>query len=234
MEKCLVIGGGLVATIFAEDDRFELCPHTIWRQLNLEKFDAIVNAAGLNMESKCLRRSMREVAQANVMLPLDAVKFAKARGLPVLNFSTGGVYEFGGVRTEDDDLKPHNRYVASKVAMESLIACEGYEKSFVFRLPFVCRFNNHPSDLSGRVRGWEQCEDVNASVVYEADLRNAAIEALEGARGGIYNIASGTFHFPTFLEDRLDWRGEVVPAHSMGKTPNAQLNTAKAFRAGLL
>ena len=44
---------------------------------------------------------------------------------------------------------------------------------------------------------------------------------------GIYNIASGDVHFPRFIEDRFGWGGDVVPPSSLGKTPNAQLDTGK-------
>lgn len=128
---------------------------------------------------------------------------------------------------------PLYRYTASKVYMEHALQNEAYQKLYIFRIPFVCLFNNHPNDLSARVQNWTHCEDVTASIVYKADLEGAIRRALtNGAPGGIYNIASGTVHFPTFLEDRFGWEGEVVPAHSMGRTPNSQLNVDKHCKQG--
>ena len=76
---------------------------------------------------------------------------------------------------------------------------------------------------------------MTASIVYQSTVEQAVRRALtNGVPGGIYNIASGTVHFPTFLEDRLNWKGDVVQAHSMGMTPNSQLSVEKARKAGLL
>ena len=235
MDKYLVVGRGLVGSIFAEDPQFDLVSHDEWHNRDLDTYSGMVCSAAISTEALCQQATMDEVFEANVMLPLRILKLAKARNIPCVVFSTAGVYREAGVRVETDDVHPHNRYTASKVFMEHTLQNEAYQRLYIFRIPFVCLFNNHPNDLSGRVPKWSKCEDVNASVVYKIALDNSVRGAmLKGVPGGIYNIASGTIHFPTFLEDRLGWNGEVMPAHTMGRTPNSQLNIGKAEESGLI
>ena len=243
MDNYLVVGRGLVGSIFAEDSRFDVVSHGDWHNRDLDSYSGIVCAAAISTEPQCQKATMAEVLEANVELPLRMLKLAQARDIPFVAFSTAGVYREAGVRKEEDDVHPHNRYAASKIFMEHTlqsqtrqIACGVfYERLFIFRIPFVCFFNNHPHDLSGRVPNWKKCEDVNASVVYRVVVEHAVHRALsEPTAGGIYNIASGIVHFPTFLEDRFNWKGDVVPAHSMGRTPNSQLDTRKSEKAGLI
>ena len=236
MDRYLVVGRGLVGSMLSEDERFAAVSHRDWVEASEDGYAGIVCAAAMSTEAKCLKATMAEVIEANVYLPLRLLKLAKARNVPCVVFSTAGVYREAGVRKEEDDVSPHNRYAASKIMMEYALQNEAYQHLFIFRIPFVCLFNNHPSDLSGRVPNWDKCEDVSASVVYKAQLYQAVCKVMNsgGAKGGIFNIASGTIHFPTFLEDRFNWRGNVVPAHTLGKTPNSQLDTRKAEEAGLL
>ena len=235
MEKYLVVGRGLVGSIFSEDSRFDVVSHDEWHNRNLDSYSGIVCAAAISTEALCQKATMAEVMEANVALPLRILKLAKARNVPFIVYSTGGVYREAGVRTEADDVSPHNRYTASKIYMEHTLLSEACQRLFIFRIPFVVLFNNHPNDLSARAHNWEQCENVNASVVYKADLEHSVRQAMtESPEGGIYNIATGIVHFPSFLSDRFGWDGDVVPAHSMGRTPNSQLNTEKAEESGLL
>ena len=72
-------------------------------------------------------------------------------------------------------------------------------------------------------------------VVYRAALVGSVEAAMRGeTRGGIFNVSSGDVHFLSFLEDRFGWRGEVAPAHSMGRAPNSQLDTQKAKEQNLI
>ena len=243
MNKYLVVGRGLVGSIFSDDSRFDVVSHDEWHNRNLDTYSGMVCAAAISTETLCQQATMAEVMEANVALPSRILKQAKARNIPCVVYSTAGVYREAGVRAETDDVHPHNRYTASKIFMEHTlqsqphqIACGVfYQKLFIFRIPFVALFNNHPNDLSGRVLNWRKCEDVCASVVYKADLEHSAKRAMSQlCDGGVYNIASGTIHFPAFLEDRFNWKGDVVPAHSMGRTPNSQLDTRKSKKAGLI
>ena len=243
MDKYLVVGRGLVGSIFAEDSRFDLVSHDEWQNRNLDTYSGMVCAAAISTETECQKATMEEVLKANVQLPLQMLRAAKSMNIPLVAFSTAGVYREAGVRREEDDVSPHNRYAASKIFMEHTlqsqtlrIACGVfYERLFIFRIPFVVLFNNHPNDLSARVHNWKQCEDVNASVVYKADIKHSVRHAMtKSSEGGIYNIATGIVHFPSFLSDRFGWDGDVVPAHSLGRTPNSQLDTGKAEKAGLL
>ena len=243
MDKYLVVGRGLVGSIFSEDSRFDVVSHHEWRYASKSDYAGIVCAAAISTEPKCLEVTMEEAIEANVYLPLRLLKLAKARNVPFVAFSTAGVYRTAGVHTESDDVHPHNRYAASKIFMEHSLQSQPhqipcgvfYERLFIFRIPFVVLFSNHANDLGMRVPNWSKCEDVTASIVYRADLAHAVDAALMGdAPGGVYNVASGTVHFPTFLEDRFGWRGNVVPAHTLGKTPNSQLDVSKAKHANLL
>ena len=229
MEKYLVVGRGLVGSIFSEEPQFDLVSHDEWHNRDLDSYSGMVCAAAISTEALCQKATMAEVMEANVTLPLRILKLAKSRNVPCVVFSTAGVYREAGVRVETDDVHPHNRYAASKVYMEHALQNEAYQKLYIFRIPFVCLFNNHPNDLSVRVQNWTQCENVNASVVYQAHIESSVQNAMaHGVPSGIYNVASGIVHFPTFLEDRFSWKGDVVPAHSMGLTPNSQLDTGKA------
>ena len=235
MDKYLVVGRGLVGSIFVDDPQFDLVSHDEWHNRDFDNYSGMVCAAAISTEALCLQATMAEVIEANVELPLRMLKLAKVRNIPCVAFSTAGVYRSPGVRREEDDVSPHNRYTASKIMMEYVLQNEAYQHLFIFRIPFVVLFNNHPNDLSGRVHNWEQCEDVNASVVYKADLEHSVRQALTmPCEAGIYNVATGIVHFPSFLSDRFGWKGDIVPAHSMGRTPNSQLNTTKAEEVGLL
>ena len=235
MDKYLVVGRGLVGSIFSEDSQFDVVSHDEWQNRNLDTYSGMVCAAAISTEALCQKATMAEVMEANVTLPLRILKLAKTHNIPCVAYSTAGVYREAGVRTEEDDVSPHNRYTASKIMMEYTLQNEAYQHTFIFRIPFVVLFNNHPNDLSARVHNWEQCEDLNASVVYKADLERSVRQAMtKTCEGGVYNIATGIVHFPSFLEDRFGWDGEIVPAHSMGRTPNSQLDTDKAKQAGLL
>lgn len=235
MKKYLVVGRGLVGSVFSQYAEFDVVSHHLWYRAAQFSYHGIVCAAAISTEPLCQQATMAEVIEANVELPLRMLKLAKARNIPFAVYSTAGVYRNPGVRVEKDDVSPHNRYTASKIFMEHTLTNEEYSKLFIFRIPFVCLFNNHPHDLSGRVPNWDKCEDVSASVVYKGALEHSLRHALSDLRtSGIYNIASGIVHFPTFLEDRFGWEGTVVPAHSMSRTPNSQLDTSKANEAGLL
>ncbi len=235
MNKYLVVGRGLVGSVFKKDPHFDVVSHEEWQRAAQHNYRGIVCAAAISAEARCQQATMTEVMEANVTLPLRILRLAKARNVPCVVYSTAGVYKEAGVRAETDDVHPHNRYTASKVYMEHALQNEAYQKLYIFRIPFVVLFSTHQNDLGSRVMNWAKCEDVNASVVYKAVLDRSVRRAMaNGVPGGIYNIASGIVHFPTFLEDRFNWRGDVVPAHSMGRTPNSQLNSSKAEKSGLL
>ena len=236
MDKYLVVGRGLVGSIFQDLPEFDVVSHKEWYfKAHKHPYEGIVCAAAMSTEAQCVEATMAEVVEANVNLPLRILRHAKSRYIPCVVYSTAGVYRKVGVNTEMDDVHPHNRYTASKIFMEARLSAEVYPQLYIFRIPFVVLFNNHLTDLSARVQNWTQVEDVTASVVYRAVLAGSVEAAMRGeTRGGIFNVSSGDVHFPSFLEDRFGWRGEVVPAHSMGRTPNSQLDTRKAKEQGLI
>lgn len=249
MDKYLVVGRGLVGSVFSDDKQFDVISHDEWSRrkqfdvishdtrLNhqLDHYHGIVCTAAISTEANCLKVTMNQLMEANVTLPWNILKQAKTNNIPCIAFSTAGVYRSPKIQSEKDDLSPHNRYTASKIAMEYVLQNESYDKLFIFRIPFVVLFTQHPNDFGERIKKWEKVEDVTASIIYRADIKYAVKSALQGAPNGTYNLASGDFHFPTFLQDRFSWRGDVVPAHSMSmRTPNSILNCDKAKQAGLL
>ena len=178
MDKYLVVGRGLVGSIFAGDPQFDVVSHDEWHNRNLDSYSGMVCAAAISTEAACQKATMAEVMEANVTLPLRILKLAKARNVPFVAFSTAGV------RSEEDDVSPHNRYAASKIMMEYVLQQEVYSKLFIFRIPFVVLFNNHPNDLSGRIQNWTRVEDVTASVVYRAELERSVQAAMRGETPG--------------------------------------------------
>lgn len=237
MDKYLVVDRGLVGSIFLNDSQFDVVSHDEWYNHNLDDYNGMMCTAAISTEAECQKVRMEDVLKANVELPLQMLQAAKSKNAPLVAFSTAGVYQSAGVRVEDDDVDAHNRYTTSKIVMEYALMNETYSRLFIFRAPFVVLFSARVNDLGQRVQTWAKCEDVTASIVYRADLRHAVIRALDHERpvaGGIYNIASGIVHFPTFLEDRFGWQGTIVPPHSLSRTPNSQIAVHKANAAGLL
>lgn len=235
MQKFLIVGRGLVGSFFQDMPEYDILSHEEWYLAGDNSYDGIVCAAAMSTEPLCQSATMGEVLEANVSLPLRILKLAKTRELPCVFFSTAGVYRSPGVRSETDDINTHNRYTASKVMMEYALRSEAYQKTYIFRIPFAVGFTQQPTDFEARIRTWEKCEDVNASIVYRGDITHAVTTALtRPITPGIYNIASGIVNFPRFLEDRFNWKGEIVPAGSLSKTPNCQISTLKAHGAGLL
>ena len=235
MKKFLIVGRGLVGSFFKDVPECDVLSHEEWYLAGNNAYRGIVCAAAMSTEPLCQSATMAEVLEANVSLPLRILKLAKARDMPCVFFSTAGVYRSPGVRSETDDISSHNRYTASKVMMEYALQSEAYHKTYIFRIPFVVGFTQHPTDFEARIRKWEKCEDTNGSIVYRGDITRAVTAALtRPVAPGIYNIASGIVNFPRFLEDRFNWRGDIVPAGALSKTPNCQISTSKAKAAGLL
>ena len=112
MDKYLVVGRGLVGSIFSEDPQFDVVSHVEWHSRDLDSYSGMVCAAAISTEAACQQATMAEVFEANVMLPLRILKLAKARNIPCVVFSTAGVYREAGERVETDDVHPHNRYTA--------------------------------------------------------------------------------------------------------------------------
>ena len=235
MQKFLIVGRGLVGSFFLDMPEYDVVSHDEWYLAANNSYHGIVCAAAMSTEPKCQSATMGEVFESNVSLPLRILKLAKTREIPCIFFSTAGVYRSPGVRSETDDICPHNRYTASKVMMEHTLQSERYLKTYIFRIPFVVGFTQRPTDFEARIRTWKKCEDINGSIVYRGDITHAVTNGLtRPIAPGIYNIASGIVNFPRFLEDRFNWKGDIVPAGSFSKPPNCQISTSKAHAAGLL
>jgi len=227
---------GLVASAFADDKRYKLISsENCLREIDEGNYSGIVNAAAITGEPKCQSVSLSEVMRVNVMTPIRLLEYAKKKNIPYVMFSTAAVYKNPTITSEEDDVAPRGRYPMSKVAMEYALRAGEHDKLFIFRIPFVVMFKQHDGDLSYKVQSWKYVEDVTGSIVYKHTLYYAVDRALSGmVAGGVYNIAAGNVHFPTYLEDKFGWNGDIVPAHSMGRTPNCMLDCKKARQAGLI
>ena len=228
MDKYLVVGRGVVGSIFSGAPQFDVVSHDEWHNLNLDSYTGMVCAAAMSTEAACKDATVEEVFEANVYLPLRILKHALSRQIRAWYSRRRVCIAFRTFTVKRIDVSPHNRYTASKVFMEARLQEESYSHLYIYRVPFVVLFSMHPNDFGERSKAWTYVEDVTASVVYRADIEHAIKTAMNGVgTGGIYNIASGSAHFPRFLEDRSGWEGDVVPAHSMGRTPNSIIDCEK-------
>ena len=237
MKTIAVIGKrGLVASAFTDDKRYELIGfENCLREIDEGNCGGIVNAAAITGEPKCQSVSLSDIMRVNVMIPVRLLEYAKEKNIPFVMFSTAAVYKNPTITSEDDEIAPRGRYSMSKVAMEYTLRADTYEKLYIFRIPFVVMFKRHDADLSVKVKSWKYCEDVTGSIVYKPTLYEAVNNAIDGvAPGGVYNIASDNVHFPSYLEDKFGWNGDIVPAHSMNRSPNCMLDCQKARMAGLI
>ena len=248
--KYYVIGRGLIGSIFKDDPGYELFSHTEWERVFLDVGSKLVSSgvkgfvctAALAGNDVCDARPMDEVMAANVGLPVEMLHMARLTNTPLIAFSTSSVYKTGVYNaTEGDDLHPHNRYVASKIAMEYALSTTlakhpvQYDKLYVFRIPLAILNNNHPRDFPEKIKKWERCENVYTSVVFYQDLLDAVNNVFrEDIPGGIYNVASKLIHLPSYIKEHFGWEGEVVPAYSMTKTPPITVSTLKARQAGVV
>ena len=78
MERYLVVGRGLVGSIFAEASQFDLVSHEEWHNRDLDNYSGIVCAAAISSETACQKVRMAEVLKANVELPMQMLRVAAA------------------------------------------------------------------------------------------------------------------------------------------------------------
>ena len=240
-KRYLVVGRGLVgAEAFGKLNEFEVIGHSsFWNNPMAYDYDGYVCAAALSTEALCQSVPWLEVVRGNVELPVEMMRVAALRRIPFVAFSTSGVYNESGLRSEFSDVEPQNRYTASKLMMEHELMSKEYDKCYIFRIPFVCLFTDHERDLESRVSKWTQCETVPTSILYREELVKSVRSALESAPDryvppGIYNVASETVQLSDFVTEKFNYSGEMVPADSMGRTPSTCLELTRARRAGLL
>ena len=174
---------------------------------------------------------MKEVLQANVNLPVQIARLTRARNVPLVTFSTAAVYKSPTHNNESSDINPHNRYTSSKIMMEyELLEHVNYSRLYIFRIPLVCFFSDHPNDFERRIQNWSHCENITGSLVFKDTLKDAITNTINTTPpAGIYNIATRAIHFPTFLADEFQWKGRTVPANSLNRPPNPYLNIDKAI-----
>ena len=224
----------MVGSVFADDVRFELESHDIWKSRMLPPMNhtGYICAAGIAGDRNCNNAPMRAVMDANVGLPLSMMYAARAADAPLIVLSSTGVYRrHTRPCDEDDDLHPHNRYIASKIAME--YALKEYDRCYILRLPFVTLFEG-AWHFGTRCAAWKRCESVLSSVLFQRDLMNVVSRVLDGdVPSGIYNIASHVVHLPDFIRAHFQWNGEVVRQGELGLCPCAQVRLTKAKGAGL-
>ena len=235
MKRYLVVGRGLIGKMLAEGKQFELISHTEFHELPARSYDGYVCTAAVSSEKLCRDVSWDEVIKGNVILPSQLIKRARRDRVPIILFSTSGLYRYPGVAKETDDVQPHNRYTASKLVMEYSALSMKYSKCYVLRIPFICLFGDGKMDMPNRVQSWAQCEDVLTSIVYKKELLQSVLCSLGGvAPGDVYNVMSEDIQLPEFVKEQFDWNGKVVPQGSLGLTPSTCLDISKAKTRGLI
>lgn len=244
----LVVGRGMVGSCFADNPNFEIMSYEQWPAFRdraihdtARNWGGFICAAGIAGNQACDQQSMSDILAANVDLPVEMLMLARQWKIPFVAISSSSVYRSAArPQKETDDVHPHGRYSASKIAMEHMLAslCDTapirYESLYILRLPFLVILDG-AYNFGMRCSSWTQCEAVITSVVYPAALLGAVQCALlNRPPGGIYNIASGSVLLPNMIRDWFGWEGEVVPAGKLNVNPTHILDTAKAEAAGLI
>ena len=174
---------------------------------------------------------MRVIMDANVGLPMEMLNLARLANLPLVVFSTTSIYKYrGGRRLETDEVHPHNRYVASKIAMEYGLQ---YDKCYILRIPFLV-YTEGEHSFGKKCANWTLCEDLTIPIIYPCDVA-WALGRIAGGNipGGVYNLASEDVHLPTLLQEKFGWRGEVVKQSALQGIPCPQVDLIKANKVGL-
>ena len=236
MKKIGVVGDGLVGSCFKDLDDFEVVHRNEWKDA-IWNWSGVVNAAGIIGIGPCEQAPFDEIIRANVKMAVDMCGYAINVGIPFLTFSTTAVYrrpiDPKEQLREDAPIYPYNAYGASKILMEASLP---HKACYIFRIPRVDTSTDSPKDFGPKVKNWQVVEDVHQSFVY----RDTIIESVRNAMNnqtrfyGIYNIASADVHLPTYIKERYDWEGEVVPAHSLGLSPAVIIDTTKAKDLAIL
>ena len=245
----LVIGRGMVGSLFANNHNFKLVSHHQWPDIKIAQasspltnpdFAAYIYTAGVAGSNACDKHDMQSIMKANVTLPLEMMHTAQLTNVPLIVFSTTSLYtHIGSPRRETDDVHPHNRYTASKIAMEyALLNAQQlqpltYQNLFILRVPFLILFDGD-FNFRHKCKKWRLCEDVTAPVIYANELLNAVHQIIHGnIKTGIYNWSSANVHYPSFITKHFNWQGEVVRAGTLNLSPMPLLNISKGKQAGL-
>lgn len=187
------------------------------------KPDAIINATGYTDVDGA--ESHKTEAYA---LNSDAVKnlaeIAKAKGVPLMNFSTD--YVFDGMKkdgyAEADSPSPISVYGTSKAAGEKYIT-EHLEKYYLVRTawlygPGAMNFVDKMLELAKTRKTLEVVNDQTGNPTYTLDLAEACVELLEGKPYGIYHIVNSGqctwFEFACEIFNQLGVPQEIIPINS--------------------
>ena len=236
MKKIGVVGAGLVGSCFLGLDDFQVVHRNEWKDA-IWDWRGVVNAAGLAGIPPCENATFQELMRANVKMPVDMCGYAANIGIPFLTFSTTAVYrrpiDLQERLREDAPLYPYNSYGASKILMEASLPKDA---CFIFRLPRVDTETDSEKDFGPKLKNWKVVERVYQSFVF----RDTIIESVRNAMNnrtrfyGIYNIGSTDVYLPDYIQEKYEWTGEVVPAHSLNLSPAVMIDTSKAKDLGLL
>ena len=127
---------------------------------------------------------------------MELLQFARLSNLPVVVFSTASTYMYRGVvRLETNEVRPHNRYVASKIAMEyALQSRMPNDKRYILRIPFLV-FTEGKHSFGNNCANWTICEDLVMPVIYPCDIASV-LGRIAGSNilGGVYNLAFEDVH----------------------------------------
>lgn len=227
MEKKLVVGRGMVAQCFAASDDAVLTSHRTWQVRTNFHTNAIVCTAGIVGKRRCDNARWSSIWESNVGLPLQLQKAAAAEmGIPFIVFSSSSIYRSNrdGRNTETSDVHPHNRYCASKIAMENALLRAATEffnqfgddsRTYILRIPQLVLFEESPWNFSKKIEEWDSIDECTIPVIYP-DTISKAVDRIVGRKdicAGIYNLASEEVYLPDFIESHFPrWIGKTTPA----------------------
>ena len=204
-KKKIIIGAGHcgqgLAKIFEKrGEPYRLIHHTDSFEEHIKgDTSLVINAAGIGGVKKCEMASESEVLDAHVHLPYELAEMAKTWAVPCVLISTGSVYAKpdGVLKTEGDQLYPHNLYVESKIKMEQ--HCQ-HSEAIIFRLTNLIGDGSHPNDYKNRMKSWSHVVDTWVATLrleFFAQVLNQLIHRPD-LKGQLFNIADPTFtYLPT-------------------------------------
>ena len=186
MKPWCVIGRGMIGSVFSTIGSFALSSHKEWDTIESNQemaladpeYGGYVCAAGVAGTEQCEKHSMDSIMEANVGLPRRMLRIARMANVPLVVFSTTSIYAYrGGSRLETDEVHPHNRYIASKIAMEYVLQSDisqmdMYDKCYILRIPWLMIEEGEHS-FGHKCKNWTICEDIDTPVIYPCDIARA-------------------------------------------------------------
>ena len=235
----LAVGRGFIGTAFARDSRVTLVPHSqaFEDDLDISRYDAIINCAGIVGDSKCQKDDFQAVFTANSILPRRLHLHAVKHGIKFFQLSTTGMYfpqSCPNLKTftkpnETSPTQGYNAYVISKLqAEEILLNANETPRPYILRVPLI------KGQLQARVKNWRYCQDTYLSLISTPKLIEIVFSILaKKPPGGLYNVAEEIIYLPDFIA-RLGTKLPVRTEVSETMTSAVPICTQKAEVQGIL